>query len=738
MYSMTSGIACQGNPTSPSAMGVVAQRRAPVQLPLLLLPLLLGLSSAAPPLGGAPLSGAAEATTVGDVYGLMYREQARSGGAYLLLNATGGAGSAGAADRDADAPLIHLARLEGAAAPSGGPWAVLAPAAAADAFLARLASEPALQQRVKAVLVDDTEPPASCSSLPPFPGAEFAPYPPGGYVWNPFSGAGGAGGGMAALRWPVPVMRLRDGLARDARERADFNAEQGHRGRAYHARVKLPMSASDDANSTACLASDTCRPLGGYSVWAALPPIPAGAKVTKPTLLVVAQVDSIDLFHDSIQGADAPLSGLVALLAAADILGAAPPARSRAYARQIVFLALAGEPWGYMGSKAFLWELERGGAAVEGLDLSLIDQVLEIGPIGRALSGDPQAARLFAHTQRGAAFGDAAPLLDALAAAAEGLPPELKTEVAPASSSNPGIPPSSLTSFLRVKPSIAGAVLTEFDRRFTNPYHGSRFDNGSRVDGRAMARGAALVAAAVHALAGGRPGDLQINATAIEEAAAALTSCLIAPDPGLSCGAASEVMLAGWSEEGGVRSYAAKHYVGVLQVLITDPQSPYYKDDVPRFIWNRLALAAAGGVGAARRAACDPSKNKCPAGQACVGWKQGDSDPALLGACLNATARYVPALSTRVTCEACDDIYGSFKWVVTNASDGWAAAAGWPRDPMWAESNWPLGAPFVQLYLAEPYSTRVAVLVAGSLATAATFVASLAARRKFEHHLKNS
>lgn len=69
--------------------------------------------------------------------------------------------------------------------------------------------------------------------------------------------------------------------------------------------------------------------------------------------------------------------------------------------------------------------------------------------------------------------------------------------------------------------------------------------------------------------------------------------------------------------------------------------------------------------------------------------------------------RYVPALSTRVTCANCDDIFDSFAWVVTNASDAWAASHGWPADAMWAESNWRLGVPFVQLYLLKPYSVRV-------------------------------
>jgi hypothetical protein len=91
----------------------------------------------------------------------------------------------------------------------------------------------------------------------------------------------------------------------------------------------------------------------------------------------------------------------------------------------------------------------------------------------------------------------------------------------------------------------------------------------------------------------------------------------------------------------------------------------------------------------------------------CAGWKRGDSDPELLGTCLNATVSYVPSLSTRIACTACDDIYGAFRWVESNASDAWAAAHGWPADPMWVESNWPAGVPFMQLYLLKPWSERV-------------------------------
>lgn len=83
--------------------------------------------------------------------------------------------------------------------------------------------------------------------------------------------------------------------------------------------------------------------------------------------------------------------------------------------------------------------------------------------------------------------------------------------VTEASASNPGIPPSSLMSFLRVKPSIQGVVLTEFDKAFTNHFYASRFDNGSRADAGSIAATAAVLAAALHRLAGGDPQQLQVR-----------------------------------------------------------------------------------------------------------------------------------------------------------------------------------------------------------------------------------
>ncbi len=73
------------------------------------------------------------------------------------------------------------------------------------------------------------------------------------------------------------------------------------------------------------------------------------------------------------QGAEAPLSGLLAMLAAAKALGAAQD--SSGYRRRLVFAAMAGDAWGAMGTRRLLWELQLGSATTAGLNLVDIDQV---------------------------------------------------------------------------------------------------------------------------------------------------------------------------------------------------------------------------------------------------------------------------------------------------------------------------------------------------------------------------
>jgi hypothetical protein len=78
---------------------------------------------------------------------------------------------------------------------------------------------------------------------------------------------------------------------------------QGFAGKLHYATLDLEMSAKGD--SRRCLTDQTCVPLGGHSVWAALPPLPSpGAGDSEgmlPITMVLAQIDGSGLFHDSVK-----------------------------------------------------------------------------------------------------------------------------------------------------------------------------------------------------------------------------------------------------------------------------------------------------------------------------------------------------------------------------------------------------------------------------------------------------
>ena len=66
-------------------------------------------------------------------------------------------------------------------------------------------------------------------------------------------------------------------------------------------------------------------------------------------------------------------------------------------------------------------------------------------------------------------------------------------------------------SFLRMNSSIKGVVLAEYNTAFTDPYYGSRFDNGSNVQLEGVAAAAAALAAGLLRLVGGDAAQLKVS-----------------------------------------------------------------------------------------------------------------------------------------------------------------------------------------------------------------------------------
>jgi nicastrin len=91
-----------------------------------------------------------------------------------------------------------------------------------------------------------------------------------------------------------------------------------------------------------------------------------------------------EYLYDATQGADGPLSGLIAMLTALHALHSSATNTSSSsssnsgfssYSKRIVLLALAGEPWNYMGSRRLLFEAASGSNNTAGFNMSLVEQV---------------------------------------------------------------------------------------------------------------------------------------------------------------------------------------------------------------------------------------------------------------------------------------------------------------------------------------------------------------------------
>nr|KYP75974.1 Nicastrin [Cajanus cajan] len=550
-----------------------------------------------------------------------------------------------------------------------------------------------------------------------FPQAQFAPYYNTSYEWNPI------GSGIMWKSYGFPVFLLTESGSKTLQE---FVAKNEDKKKAYTSKVAefdlvMQTVKSGTHDSESCLKEATCLPLGGYSVWSSLPPINISSlQQPKPILLTVASMDSASFFRDKSLGADSPISGLIALLAAVDALSYVDGLGD--LSKQLVFAVFTGEAWGYLGSRRFLEELDMHSDAVRGLNHTLIETVIEIGSVGKGLSQGVK--NFFAHTE-----GDSSATnqtLVALKRAQESLPSE-NIKIASASASNPGIPPSSLMTFLEKNPSISGLVLEDFDSAFVNKFYHSHLDdlcelvhavgiiffflldlsfymiNAANVNSSAVVAAASLIARTLYMLASeiedvqdSTLASINVNASLVKQ----LMGCLLDCDPGLSCELVKKYI--------SPMSSCPSHYVGVI---LDEPSStPFtgYINDVPRFIWNFLS----------DRTSIPRENNISGCQQGCKGRDEvcikAEADGK--GVCVLSTTRYVPAYSTRLKFES-----GVWNVLPPNSSDKMGVA-----DPIWTESNWnSIG---IRVYTVQNASYDRLVLLGGITLTIFAYLAIATAR----------
>ncbi|OAY75320.1 Nicastrin [Ananas comosus] len=499
------------------------------------------------------------------------------------------------------------------------------------------------------------------------------------------------GSGIMWNRYNFPVFLLSAQSTLILQEIANNDAENNNKYPAHVAEFDLVMQTTKVGthDSESCLKEQSCLPLGGYSVWSSLPPINASLmKPLKPVVMAIASLDSASFFRDRSLGADSPISGLIALLTAVDALSNVEGLDK--LKKQLVFAVFTGEAWGYLGSRKFLQELEMGTDSVNGLNNTLVEQVLEVGSVGKGLVQG--GTTFYAHA--GGKSSLTKEILSALQSASISLGSD-NVKVKTADTSNPGIPPSSLMTFLRKSSSTSGVVLEDFDSSFINRFYHSHLDDPSNINSSSIAAAAALVA----------PGDLPLNLMALNSIKVnvslvdELIGCLLTCEPGLSCGI--------------VRKYISPsnicpcHYVGVFLDSPPDTQFPQYADDTSRFVWNFLADRTS-----IKRDTSSSCAGECSnVGEICIGVEIEGK-----GRCVKSTTRYVPAYSTRLKFE---DNW----WHVLppNSSDPMGAV-----DPIWTESFWnTIG---LRVYRVQSATYDRIILVGGMSITITSYIAVIAVR----------
>ncbi|XP_030942455.1 nicastrin-like [Quercus lobata] len=279
-----------------------------------------------------------------------------------------------------------------------------------------------------------------------------------------------------------------------------------------------------------------------------------------------------------------------------------------------------------------------------------------------------------------------------------------------ANASNPGIPPSSLMTFLQKNSHTSGVVLEDFNSVFSNKFYHSHLDDTLNINSSAVVAAASLVARTLYILASDNNTlsssaltAINVNVSLVEE----LMGCLLGCDPGLSCNLVKNYI--------SPTNTCPSHYVGVIP---DEPSStPYlgYVDDVSRFLWNFLA----DRTSIPRENSSSTCSKGCNNGEVCV-----RAETEGKGVCVISTTRYVPAYSTRLK-------FDSEAWIVLppNSSDPMGMV-----DPVWTESNW--NAIGLRVYTVQNGAYDNLVLLGGMAITVLAYLAIVITRAFITKSLK--
>eukprot|EP00026_Physarum_polycephalum_P004777 Phypoly_transcript_04801.p1 GENE.Phypoly_transcript_04801~~Phypoly_transcript_04801.p1 ORF type:complete len:648 (+),score=53.03 Phypoly_transcript_04801:66-2009(+) len=546
-------------------------------------------------------------------------------------------------------------------------------------------------QKVKGVLVL-YGPPATNGWSPDDvnPNLEWGLNQDASFEWNP------PGDGLNFDKLPFPIYALSENESLNILALATNDTSYPR----HAVQFNTFMHATKDAKT--CLRRNQCMPLGGKSVWSSFNPVGS-----KPIIMAMANIDSTALFHDLATGADSTSSGIVGLIGAALAL---QNVNKSSFVNDIVFAFWAGESWGYLGSKKFLNDIQhfqcekydsstntcnkpyKPDLSFQNITLQNIISAIEFNQIGLTSSIAPA---LFIH-QETTGPNSVSSLLQSVST---GTPLEFK----PVNNvEQPGIPPSSMMSFLAAKPNLPGVVVTDHEIQYTNKNFHSHTDTGefNVLSNTTLCHAATVLARTLYLLGTGQTQPDSISPT-IEAPCSLLSDLAYCLSSNFNCRLLDNFLPL-------QRQTVPSYYTGVFGYSIENA----YASAPAVLVYNMMALITANNVkynftSLNFTSPVSDGCSKCSPTEACIN-----------DVCVSAETHFHDAISLGI-----DWDYSNENWIIVNDSE-----------PLWVESNWDsLG---VELFRRANPATEGVFLAAGIIEFIVSLVAVYYAKRYFMRNYK--
>ncbi|KAJ3280314.1 hypothetical protein HK104_000756, partial [Borealophlyctis nickersoniae] len=263
---------------------------------------------------------------------------------------------------------------------------------------------------------------------------------------------------------------------------AGHNAEQGYSSYPLYAAQFDPlMWAAIDTET--CLKRGWCLPIGGLSTWSTF-----SENITrddgKPILLVSSKIDSTSFIRDYALGASSSLTGVVAALGVADAL-------SKRFVQDLTtpFECKSKEPNALCKvanaacTDPCFYETD-----FRRINFDRIEAIVEFDSVAGLWTADAATRSLYMHVDEVNAGTTALMGLFGGSTLAPGFnsTASLNVTITPASegTTNLGLPPSSVMSFLQKNKSIPAVVLADYRTSFSNKYYNTEYDDGALSGGK--------------------------------------------------------------------------------------------------------------------------------------------------------------------------------------------------------------------------------------------------------------